>query len=48
MILIFTHCRYSSKERASIGKYATMHGAAAAARHFSTKMGKMRKHSEIY
>lgn len=30
--------RYTSKERAQIGKYANVHGAAAAARYFSRKM----------
>ena len=29
------YLRYSGEERAKIGKYANIHGAAAAARHFS-------------
>lgn len=31
--------RYSPRKRAKIGAYACLHGAAAAARHFSNKMG---------
>ena len=32
--------RYSPRRRAKIGAYACVHGAAAAARHFSKEMGK--------
>ena len=31
--------RYSPRKRAKIGVYACVHGAAAAARHFSNEMG---------
>ena len=31
--------RYSPQKRAKIGAYACVHGAAAAARHYSNKMG---------
>jgi len=35
---VLQKCRYTSKQRAQIGKYANIHGAAAAARYFSRKL----------
>ena len=32
-----TYCRWSDKDRFQIGKYATVHGTAAAAKKFATK-----------
>ena len=38
MLILCT--RYSASQRAKIGKYASIHGVAAAARHFSRKLQK--------
>ena len=38
-IRISTCFRYSPRKRAKIGAYTCVHGATAAARHFSNKMG---------
>lgn len=40
-------CRYSEEERAKIGKYASIHGAASAARHFSKKLGSIISESTV-
>lgn len=37
------YLRYSGEERAKIGKYASIHGAAAAARYFSKTFGNIRE-----
>ena len=36
---VASFCRYSSSVCADIGRYASQHGAAAASRHFTHKLG---------
>ena len=40
-------CRYSPRKRAKIGAYASMHGAAAAAKYFSKELGHVVKESTV-
>ena len=40
-------CRYSDEERAQIGKYASIYGAASAARHFSRKLDSIISESQL-
>ena len=44
--LLYVH-RYSPQKRAKIGAYASAHGAAAAAKHFSKELGCMMKESTV-
>ena len=37
ILKLFIQCRYSPKERAEIGRYASLYGVAAATRYFSRK-----------
>lgn len=43
--MLFLIYRYSPEERAKIGEYACIHGSAAAARHFSKKLGSVSESS---
>ena len=38
-VTVSTFCRYSPRVRADIGRYACLHGNAAAARYFTRKLG---------
>ena len=40
-------CRHSPRKRAKIGAYATKHGAATAAKHFSKQLGHSVKESTV-
>ena len=44
---IFLSFRYSPRKRAKIGAYASTHGTAAAAKHFSKELGHVVKESTV-
>ena len=44
---IFISYRYSPRKHAKIGAYASMHGAAAAAKHFFKELGHVVKESTV-